>query len=235
MISKTRILFSLVVMAMVALTATSAQADMLYSSENFEGESIGILPTTSNGTDYVLTSTSGDKAEVAGNIGSTGSPGAGSDPNGQHGLVRGDDNKHMTLTDPMMLVTDGVTSLEIDLAVYFNNTGGSNLLNLLYSALGDFTDQVSIQTFNPTGIFVSANYEYEKERWYADQSVTIGSGDVTFTDTAKIRWAKIGTGQSNRVYLDDIIITGVQVVPEPASLGLVGLCSVMMLLRRRKV
>mgnify|MGYP001816938916 CR=1 FL=1 len=224
-------------LAGLALVAGQTNAAVFYGldAEDFEGEPVGILSTTANNTDYVLTSTSGDKAEVAGHLASTGSPGAGIDPTGQHGLVRGDANKHMTLTTAMSLVTDNVVSLEISLAVYFNNTGNSNRFNLLYSALGDFSDQVSIQVFNPTGVFVPANYEYEEDRWYAGQSVTINSTDagITFTDTAKIRWAKIGTGQSNRVYFDDVLITGTQ-VPEPTSTALLGLGGMALLLRRRR-
>ena len=205
--------FSVMAVAVVMM-ATSIQAAIIYSIEDFEDEPVGLLPDTPNGTDYVRTASS--KVEIAGNI-TNGNPGAGSEPTGQHGLVRGDNNKHMTLTEPMTLVTDGVTSLEISLAIYFNKTGNGNRFELWYSALGDFTDKVSIQIFNPTGTFVPENYEYENLRWYADQRVTIADTDVTFTDTAKIRWAKRGTGQSNRVYFDDVVITGIGGVPAQAG------------------
>ena len=165
----------LATLSVLPLLSLLVQADVIYSDEHFEGQETGALPTTANGTDYVLTSTSGDKAEVAGNLVSNPSPGAGSDPSGQHGLVRGDANKHMTLTEPMSLASDGVTSLQISLAVYFNNTGNNNRLRLWYSALGDFSDQVEIQVFNPTGIVDLPNYEYEEDRWYAGQSATIES------------------------------------------------------------
>jgi hypothetical protein len=195
-------------LSVLQLFTALTQADVAYSGEAFEDQATGTLPITANGTDYVLTSTSGDKAEVAGNIAAG--------PTGQHGLVRGDANKHMTLTNPMSLASDRVTSLEISLAVYFNNVGNNNRLNLVYSASGDFTDQVSIQVFNPTGTADLPNFEYEEDQWYLGQSVTIDSADVIFTDTAKIRWAKIGTGQSNRVYFDDVIITGIGGAGAPA-------------------
>ena len=61
---------------------TLVSVDVIYSEEDFEGEPTGTLSTTANGTDYVLTSTSAYKAEVAGNLASNPSPGAGSDPSG---------------------------------------------------------------------------------------------------------------------------------------------------------
>ncbi len=226
---------------MYANFASVAQADITYSSENFEGGTVADSVAAFNGTDYTHTANSANKAGIAANRTSSGGPGAGSDPTGQHALVRGDNNKHFTLTNPMTLLTDGVTSLEIDLAVFFNNTGNSNRLRLQYSESGLFDDTDQIQVFNPTGTADLPNFEYDDDKWYAGQSVTIDSSDVNFSDTAKLRWSKQGTGQGNRVWLDDIVITGIapasEVVPEPASIAIwsvLGLCLAGYGYRRRR-
>ena len=200
---------TLAALTLLPLCTASARADVVFSDEDFEGGAVGQSADAFIGTDYINTANNLARAGVSANIASDPSPGSGEDPSGQHGLVRGNADKHITLADPMPLVSDGVTSLQISLAVYFNSANNNNRLRLWYSALGDFSDQVEIQIFIPTGTADLPNYEYELGRWYASQMVTIDSADVTFTDTAKIRWAKLGTGMSNRVYLDDVVIIGI--------------------------
>jgi len=219
----------------IALTTSvyTAQADVIYSFEDFEGESTGQLSNTANGTDYVNTANGQDKARITGTTVSGGS--TANDPTGQHGEVAGDANKHTTLTNPLPSASTGATSVEISLAIHFNTTGNNNRFRIQYSASGNFDDTTDIQIFNPTGTVNLPAYTYANNQWYADQTVSFAPGDVTggFTDTAKIRLGKVGTGQGNHVSFDDVTITGIGAVPEPTSLALVGLGGLLLARRRR--
>jgi len=215
------------VLAGFALSGASANADVLYSFETFDGDGVTTAttyPTTSpNGTDYINDATGGsDRVKIVSHITSSGD--ASNDPTGQHAQIAGDTTKTLTLIDPLSLATDGITSLEVTFSFEFNNTSSTNVLTLLYSANGTFSDKVQIAALDPSTV------TYEAGQWYR-QTFVISSGVAGgFTDTAKIRFGKIGSTTSNLARIDDIQILG---IPEPSSLALLGLGGLLIARRRR--
>ena len=193
----------------------SARANVIYSSEHWEEQAIGQLPYETNATDYVQTGNGSTHVSVVAHL--TSSVDANSDPTGQHGKIAGNKDKQMTLTNAMTLAADGVTSLNISTALYFDKGGyalAQNKLELFYSADGTFADKVSIQVFSPDETADPDDLEFPvQKQWYPGVFVTIDSTDpgITFTDTAKIRWAKgpSSNGMNSAVYLDDVVITGI--------------------------
>ena len=229
---------TILVLAIAMACAGAAHAAVIttYSSEHWEAQATGQLPYTANSTDYVQTGNGSTHVSIVGHLTST--VDASNDPTGQHIKIAGNKDKQMTLADPMTLVTDGVTSLNISTALYFDQGAyalAQDNLELFYSADGTFADQVSIQVFSALETTNPDDLEFlVQKQWYPGVAVTINSTDpgITFTDTAKIRWAKGpgSNGSSSAVYLDDIVITG---VPEPATMALLGLGSMVILKRRR--
>lgn len=190
-------------------------ADVIYGEERWEDELVGELPTTPNETDYVNTADGTARIQVSDNR-----PDADettTDPSGQHGLIQGNINKHATQTEAMTLLSDRVTAVKVDFAILFKKGSygvQQNAFELVYSALGDFSDTVVVQVFTTIDFGPeSGPYEYIQDTWYSGQSVTFDESnpEITFTDTAKIRWRKgVGSnGFNSSVYLDDVVITGV--------------------------
>lgn len=254
MLNKTQTLLAVTAVAL----AGSAHAAINYSFEDFEG---GTPNYTLTGTDpYTLTQLqSGDPAaNIDAATALTGTdytpqspsrsgifangtvPGVSGEPTGQHGFVSASNNRNLTLTSPMSLVTDGVQSLQINFAtmVYGLNTGFIHTVEVTYSALGDFTDTVQIATFSPAAVAdpltALAHYTVIEDTW-STLDLSISSTEVTFSDTAKIRFNKLAPFDTSQlVFLDDISVTGT-VVPEPSAFAfLAASLGALVLIRRRR-
>lgn len=220
--------------AIAAITAGSAHA-VDYSFENFEGGTpnytitagvltqlqsggVGITSTTAlAGTAYNPGSPSRSGIFANGTV-----PEVTGEPTGQHGFVSNSVNRSLILSAPMTLTTDGVTSLDISfktmvygLGVTFDQTA-----EVVYSALGDFTDSVQIATYS-TALVANpgtalTHFTVVEDTW-STLNLSISSTAVTFTNTAKIRFNKLPVAQTEHmVFYDDIVITG-QTVPVPTA------------------
>ena len=232
-----------IALAITAITAGSIHAaDVIYSSEDFEGGTPNYTTalagdpaaltlvqlqdgtatnitahTALTGTDYTPGSPSRSGIFANGTV-----PGVTGEPTGQHGFVSNSQNRNLTLTNAMTLITDGVQSLNIsfDTMVYAIETDFVHTAAVFYSALGDFTDSVEIATY--TGDFGTdpgtaiTHHTIADDTW-TPLSLSISSADVTFTDTAKIRFNKLAPNViSQMVFYDNITVTGVT-TPAPAS------------------
>jgi hypothetical protein len=226
------------------ITAGSAHAvDIVYSSEDFEGGTpnftidntgvgsitqIGaITPATAfTGTDYVSGSTS-RMGIVASGQPTNLSPG-GTIPTGQHAFVSTSSNRHMTLANPMTLITDGVQSITVSFAYMFYGLGSVDALGsaeLLYSANGLFTDTVRLASFGfgqAGSTVVTPDYFATQDTWSTlNLSFTEAGAGITFTDTAKIRINRVGLVAPVAVadtvnyltFFDDITVTGIPAAP----------------------
>jgi hypothetical protein len=228
-----------IALALTTLTAGFTHAaDIVYSSEDFEAgtpnytiddtgvgtftEIGAITPATAfTGTDYLPGGsamgivTSGQPENL--------SPG-GTIPPGQHAFVSRSSNRHMTLANPMTLVTDGVQSINVSFSYMFYGLGSFDALGsaeLLYSANGLFTDTVRLATFGfgqAGSTVVTPNYFATQDTWSTlNLSFTEAGAGITFTDTAKIRINRVGlvapvtVGETvnHFTFFDDITVTGI--------------------------
>ena len=199
--------------AVARITAQPSTGGTILSSEDGEGEpAVTFLQTTANGPsaniEYQLPGTfQHNNTWIQGHTASVNGPGQGSDPTGQHLLTRSTTG-NMVLRNPLPLASGGYSALQIDFAVNVRYVDPDEAIFLDYSALGDFSDSVTVpmyisSTANGSGV------PYEEDKWYAGQSVTLNPGMFVFTDTANIRWRSGGWANSTRILLDDIIITGI--------------------------
>ena len=101
---------------------------------------------------------------------------------------------------PLPLATDNMMSIDVSFSVRFNNEATTNLI-LEYSASGIFDDTELIVTLDPLAGDVP---NLDAGIWY-NLTTTILATDVTFTDTAKLRWQ---TSKDRKIFLDDVQIVG---------------------------
>jgi len=96
----------------------------------------------------------------------------------------------ISLIDPLLLDTGGYATMTIYFQLQFASGGRAQTANtqVYYSALGDFSDFVTIGDFAPADLGT----------WQAKSiSVTDGSGGINFTDTAKIRFVTLDTNSGD--------------------------------------
>jgi hypothetical protein len=196
------------------------------------------------GTDYTQTSASRMGVFANGTV-----PGVSGEPTGQHAFVSAASSRNLVLRNALTLSTDGIQTLTIsfDTMVYGLNEIFTHTASVQYSALGDFTDTVQIATYNTVDyiypiipaepnpnplISILGNTVVTEDTW-TTLNLSISSSQVTFTDTAKIRFTKLPVADNEQmVFFDNITITGV--IPEPSTTALCGLAGFALLLRRRK-
>ena len=221
MMMKNKIIVVVMVMVLVMVTVNTQAGMMILTSEDWEG--------ATSGGDWANTAydtSDAGKTAIVNVPASNPSAAEGSDPTGQCALIKGNYKKMLTLRDPLPLDSGGYTSVEISYAIFINHLNNDPTLE--YSALGDFSDMQVVKVHDPTEN--GSGTPYEIGRWYAGQTVTLDPGTYSFTDTAKIRLVNGGGQISHHSYWDDIVVTG---VPEPLTIGLLGLGG-LMIRRRRK-
>ena len=209
--------------AAMARLAISANAAITYSFEKFESVGIGQLAVT-NTTDWDNSAdlANQNKVNVISNL--TGGP------TGQHVAIGGNRGKHMSTEAGLLtLFTEGVASIDVSYSLRFGTDNSGSAVRLEYSADGTFDDKVSTVSYNPTE---AGTLTPDAGTWY-DFTTTILNTEVTFTDTARLRWDKVAASSSasNTAILDDIKIAA---VPEPSTTALLGLGGLALILRRRK-
>jgi hypothetical protein len=196
------------------------------------------------GTDYNQTSASRMGVFANGTV-----PGVSGEPTGQHAFVSSASSRNLLLRDALTLSTDGIQTLTIsfDTMVYGLNETFTHTASVQYSASGNFTDTVQIATYNTVNyiyplipaepnpnplLSILGNTVVTEDTW-TTLSLSISSTDVTFTDTAKIRFTKLPVSDNEQmVFFDNITVTGV--IPEPSTTALLGLAGFALMRRRRK-
>lgn len=214
--------------------STALVADVIYINDDFEGEPTGTFSDVANSTGFINTGNTLSNTTIISEINSTGDQSQ--DPSGQHLRITGNRDKHVTQQVGMTLLSDGVQFIHIVFKLHFNAVSSQNIARLIYSAAGDFSDQIVLQSFVTSAAPDPSNFLYGATQWYA-VSYEILPTDVggVFTDSAKIRFAQdTGGAISTHAMLDDIVVTGVNgVVPEPTSLALFVLGAGLVAARRR--
>jgi hypothetical protein len=195
---------SLASAASLESTLAVPSGQKLYSFEDFDDAGLvtGNPAIGANAfMDYDNTTTgTNNGVEVRANIGVI--PG----PNGQYVRLDGGDSRHIsTQAGLLTLGTDKIESLDVSFSVQYANTDTRDF-SLEYSALGDFSDTV-VQIFNRNPGDIDT---LEEDVWY-HITETIDFSDVTFTDTAALRWL---TRVDKNTELDDIIIVGTVASPD---------------------
>ena len=215
---------AIIILLFTCLTAVTSFAATTYLNTGFEGESVGQFSATTNTTGLINDADTQSKVEIVATVTSSGS--TVNDPSGQHLKITGNLNKRATQENAMTLISDGVNTLNINFSYYLNDAGGNNGDNIgriIYSALGDFSDQVVLESYAANTVGVT--------QW-TPVSITLSSTDVTFTDTAKLRFAQDSGGAFNTSFLiDDVLVQG---VPEPSSTALLGLGGLALCFLRRR-
>lgn len=249
-----------IALAITAITVGSAHAAVTYSSEDFEngtpnytitGDPLALLQlqdgtstnitaqTALSGTDYTAGSPSRSGIFANGTV-----SGVTGEPTGQHAFVSNSSNRSLTLTNGMSLLTDGVKSLTISFDTMVHGLGVDfvHTAAVFYSATGDFADALQIATYATSNALTvpdpipasTLGHTIVTEDTWSTMNLTLSSTDVTFTDTAKIRFNKLAPAQTEHlVFYDNITITG-NPVPEPTTTALLGLAGFGLMLRRRK-
>ena len=180
--------------------------------EGFTGTATALLGASPNGTLWEYTGVN-DNAHVTTNIPSgAGGPGAGIDPTGQHGRLRGGTGE-MQLIDPLVLVNSGAgpyLTVTNENALKFNFVR-VDASDIDYAEMGAFGvgHFVTVKSFTSTATGPDF-LPYEVDRWWTGEKVTLtdGGAGIVFTDTAKIRLRTGGTANSTHVYFDDVVIKG---------------------------
>jgi hypothetical protein len=198
----------------------------------------GITPATAfTGTAYVPGGTA--MGIVASGEPTNLSPG-GTIPTGKHAFVSRSSNRSMTLATPMTLVTDGVQSINVSFSYMFYGRGSVDAAGsgeLLYSATGFIdidpvtagtqTDAVRIASFGlgqAGSTVVTPDYAATQDTWHTvNLSFTEAGAGITFTDTAKLRFNRVGlvapVAVADTIYhytfFDDITVTGVPATVAP--------------------
>ncbi len=148
----------------------------------------------------------------------------------------------LTLTDALLLDTQGYTSITIGFDYQWMNGTSTRRLNIEYAADGVTFTTLGRLTSGTSGgneMIASGTITLLED---TDHSVTGGmqiqnTGFLpSFTDTAKFRFVDIASaGADVRVYVDNVTITGTpDFVPEPSTTALLGLGGLALILRRRK-
>ena len=237
MIQKTHLL-----VALTALSFGGSAKAVDYSNEDFEGGtpnynltgSAGSLALTQllDGSNLVI----GAATALANTDYTPGSPtrsgvwannnmptAIANEPAGQHGFVSTSANRNLTLNPTLTLLQDGVATLNIafDTMVYGRDADFTHVAAIYYSASGDFTDAQLIATYAPAAVAnpggqVLGHYIVTEDAW-SNLQLSISSSQVTFTDTAKIRFNKLAPNvEAQMVFYDNIVISG-QTAPAPAA------------------
>lgn len=171
------------------------------------------------------------------------------EPTGQHAFVASSSNRNLTLNTSLTLLGDNVETLNISLKsmLYANGQVMTHYALVYYSAngfdAGFPSDAVLIASYATADVVEPAtalpssilgNTTVVEDEW-SSLSFSVSSSDVTFTDTAKIRFNKWSPSMEQQmIFLDDIVVSGTTAVPEPTSAVLFGLSGLALLLRRRK-
>ncbi|MFU8893502.1 MAG: PEP-CTERM sorting domain-containing protein [Luteolibacter sp.] len=222
----------------VASIATASNAAITYLSTNFDevGVATGNLPATSNPTGLMNTSDNANNVTVVANYTTVA---VDIEPSGQHLRIVGNQNKHVTMENAMTLATDstdlGFDSFTVSFSYLLTGGINNNRLRILYSSSGNFNDTVLLRDFVITGSTLvdgaSTIQTVVTENVWNQISFDVSNTDVTFSDTAKFRFAQdTGGSFDSASYLDDIVISA---IPEPST-ALLGSLGLLALLRRRR-
>jgi hypothetical protein len=205
----------------LAFTASSATAATTLVSSDFEG-SLGAWTISGGATLY--TYSTGTNYATTGN-GAANLPKSG-------GTI--------TLTDALLLHTQGYTSITVGFNFTWLNGTTTRFLNVEYAANGTtFVNIGKLTSGNGTTGAYSSITITEGSSVGAGTNINTSSfayNGAAFADTAKFRFSDVATaGADVRVFVDNIVISGspTYVVPEPRA-ALLGGLGLLMLLRRRR-
>lgn len=226
---------ALIIGLVATVATTSSQAAITYLSTNFDEADVSgpfTLSTSANVTGLLNTGDATANVTIEENLTTVA---VDVQPTGQHLRIDGNLNKHATMENAMKLLTDGVSSFFVSFSYLLTGDINNNEGRIIYSSLGDFSDAVEIRTYVVTGSTRVNGSDLSQtavaENTWNQASFSVTSSNVTFSDTAKIRFAQDGSGSiSSGFYMDDIVISA---IPEPCSMSLLALGGLAILRRRR--
>ncbi len=112
----------------------------------------------------------------------------------------------------------------------FNNSAGDWQLDLTANTLGLANTTLGTGSLTPMGVDADIGGINDFE----DVNLTLSSMQLGLGDSVTLKFSLSGASNTSKTYIDNVALIGGSVIPEPATLGLIGVSGLGLLFFRRR-